>query len=83
MMGAHVCVSPKDLVEPPLYNEVHYEESFVRTALTVPVHCHGWEGGVGVPQGGGGGTQAASHQQSKNLNSKQERKVRFVSNSKI
>lgn len=70
MVGAHVCDRPMALEGLPLCNEAfqdHHEGSSVRTASAVPVHSHGWEGEEGVPQGGGGGIQAASHQQNKSL----------------
>lgn len=70
MVGAHVCDPPMALEGPPLCNEAfqaHHEGFFVHTASAGLVHFHGRAGEEGVLQGGGDGTQAASHQQNKSL----------------
>ena len=70
MVGAHVCDPPTALEELLPCNEAflaHHEGSSAHTASAVPVHSREWEVEEGVPQGGGHGIQAASHQQNKNL----------------
>ena len=69
MVGARVCDQPMALEGLLLCNEAfqaHHEGSSAHTASVVPVHSRVWVEEE-EPQGGGHEIQAASHQQSKNL----------------